>query len=75
MLRIPELADAQALIGSCGIRECTPITRVISLIAPDDVRSIRVATKIGQRFERADSDPAHGEPVHVYTIARSNVAA
>ena len=50
--------------------ESTPIDRVVSLIAPDDLRSIRVATKIGERFERADVDPLHGEPVHVYSIAR-----
>lgn len=50
--------------------EHTQIDRIISLIAPDDRRSIRIATKIGQRFERADVDPAHGEPVHVYTITR-----
>jgi RimJ/RimL family protein N-acetyltransferase len=49
--------------------EHTQIDRIVSLIAPDDRRSIRVATKIGQRFERADVDPMHGEPVHVYTIA------
>ena len=48
----------------------TPIDRIISLIAPDDLRSIRIATRIGQRFERADVDLVHGEPVHVYTIAR-----
>ena len=51
--------------------EQTGIDHVISLIAPNDVRSIRVATKIGQRFERADEDPVHGEPVHVYAIART----
>jgi len=34
-------------------------------------RSIRIATKIGERFERADVDPLNGEPVHVYTIART----
>ena len=34
-------------------------------------RSIRVATKIGERFERADVDPVHGEPVHVYAIDRA----
>lgn len=50
--------------------EHTQIDRVISLIAPTDLRSIRVATKIGERFERADVDPVHGEPVHVYAIAR-----
>ena len=48
----------------------TQIDRIISLIAPDDRRSMRIATKIGERFERADVDPVHGEPVHVYTIAR-----
>jgi RimJ/RimL family protein N-acetyltransferase len=48
----------------------TQIDRIISLIAPDDLRSIRIATKIGQRFERADVDPVHGEPAHVYAIAR-----
>jgi len=49
----------------------TLIDRVVSLIAPDDLRSIRVATKIGERFERADVDPVHGDPVHVYAIART----
>jgi RimJ/RimL family protein N-acetyltransferase len=48
----------------------TQIDRIISLIAPDDRRSIRIATKIGERFERADVDPVNGEPCHVYTIAR-----
>ena len=50
--------------------EHTPIDRIVSLIAPHDARSIRVATKIGERFERADVDPMHGEPVHLFTIAR-----
>jgi len=53
----------------------TEIDRVVSLIAPHDLRSIRVATKIGARFERADVDPVHGEPIHVYTIARPEVSA
>ena len=51
--------------------EHTQIDRIISLIAPDDRRSIRIATKIGERFERAGVDPVHGEPVHVYAIART----
>ena len=46
------------------------IDRVVSLVAPHDLRSIKIATKIGERFERADVDPVHGEPVHVYAIAR-----
>jgi len=49
------------------------IDHIISLIAPHDLRSIRVATKIGERFERADVDPVHGEPVHVYAIHRPDV--
>jgi len=48
----------------------TAITRVISLIAPGDLRSSRIATKIGERFGRAGVDPVNGEPVHVYTITR-----
>jgi RimJ/RimL family protein N-acetyltransferase len=48
----------------------TQIDRVISLMAPDDLRSIRIASKIGERFERADVDPANGEPVRVYAVAR-----
>ena len=48
----------------------TSIDRIVSLIAPDDLRSIRIATKIGERFERADVDPVHGEVAHVYTVAR-----
>jgi RimJ/RimL family protein N-acetyltransferase len=48
----------------------TRVDRIVSLIAPDDFRSIRIATKIGERFERADVDPVHGEPAHVYAIAR-----
>jgi RimJ/RimL family protein N-acetyltransferase len=60
---------ATAAIG--WVWENTQIDRIVSLIAPDDRRSIRVATKIGERFERADVDPVHGEPVHVYAIART----
>jgi len=48
----------------------TRIDHVISLIGPADFRSQRIATKIGERFERADTDPANGEPVHVYGIYR-----
>lgn len=49
----------------------TAIDRVISLIAPHDGRSIHVARKIGLSFERSDSDPVHGEPVHVFAINRA----
>ena len=48
----------------------TDIDHIISLIGPDDLRSIRVATKVGEHFERADQDPVHGEPVRVYGIHR-----
>lgn len=49
----------------------SPVDRVISLIAPNDARSIHVARKIGLSFERSDSDPVHGEPVHVFAINRT----
>ena len=60
---------ATAALG--WVWERTRIDRIVSLIAPDDRRSIRIATKIGERFERADVDPVNGEPVHVFTIART----
>jgi RimJ/RimL family protein N-acetyltransferase len=46
------------------------IDHVISLVAPSNLRSIRVATKVGERFERADVDPINGEAVHVYGVHR-----
>lgn len=48
----------------------TAIERAISLINPDDARSRRIAIKVGQRYERDDVDPVHGEAVHVYVIDR-----
>ena len=48
----------------------TQINHVISLIGPSDVRSARIATKVGESFERADVDPINGEPVHVYGVER-----
>jgi RimJ/RimL family protein N-acetyltransferase len=51
--------------------DSTEIDHIISLIAPDDLRSIRIATKIGEQFERADVDPINGETVHVYGIDRA----
>jgi RimJ/RimL family protein N-acetyltransferase len=49
----------------------TAVTRVVSLIGRDDRRSIRIATKIGEQFEREDVDPWNGEAVVVYTITRT----
>jgi RimJ/RimL family protein N-acetyltransferase len=64
------LATEAATAALAWAWEHMPINRIVSLIAPDDLRSIRISTKIGERFERADVDPVHGEPVHVYTISR-----
>jgi len=48
----------------------TKIDHIISIINADDLRSMRVATKVGETFERADVDPINGESVHVYGIRR-----
>ena len=48
------------------------IHHIISLIGPHDLRSIRIATKIGEQFERADVDPLNGEKVVVYGIRRAS---
>jgi RimJ/RimL family protein N-acetyltransferase len=49
--------------------EVVAADHVISLIHPDNGRSIRVAEKIGERFERADE--LDGAPVHVYGRSRT----
>ena len=51
----------------------TDIDHIISIINAGDARSMRVAVKIGERFERAGEDPINGEPVHVYGIDRPPV--
>ena len=48
----------------------TDIDHIISLINADDVRSMRIATKVGEQFERADMDPINGESIHIYGIHR-----
>ena len=48
----------------------TTIDHIVSLINADDARSMRVATKVGERFERTDVDPINGESIHVYGIRR-----
>jgi RimJ/RimL family protein N-acetyltransferase len=50
----------------------TEIDHIVSLINADDLRSMRVATKVGEQFERADVDPINGESIHVYGIRRPN---
>ena len=46
---------------------------IISIIQPDSVPFIRVAEKIGERFERADS--LNGTRVHIYGVRRSAASA
>ena len=43
---------------------------IISMIQPDNNRSLRVAAKIGQRFQRPGV--LNGMPIHVYGIDREN---
>jgi len=42
--------------------------QIVSVIRPDNQRSIRVAEKIGERFERAEV--MNGETMHLYAIHR-----
>ena len=46
------------------------LDHIISLIRPDNPASIRVAQKIGERFERVGVNPINGETVHIYGIRR-----
>ena len=81
LLGVPELADAEALsetitghvIGCVGFYHPQRPWPGVDLgwVFQRSRWGHGFATKIGQRFERADVDPVHGEPVHVYTIART----
>jgi RimJ/RimL family protein N-acetyltransferase len=44
---------------------------IISIIAPDNIRSLRVAEKLGERFER--HDVLDGKGVAIYGISRSDL--
>jgi RimJ/RimL family protein N-acetyltransferase len=48
----------------------TSLDHVISIINADDTRSMKVATKVGEQFERADVDPIDGGPVHIFGVSR-----
>jgi RimJ/RimL family protein N-acetyltransferase len=65
------LATEAAVAALAWVWDHTEVDRIVSLMASDDARSIRIATKIGERFERAGVDPIHGEPMHVYAVART----
>jgi RimJ/RimL family protein N-acetyltransferase len=43
--------------------------RLISMIPPDNARSIRVAKKIGETFEREDA--VDGRAVHIYALPKT----
>ncbi len=42
---------------------------IISIIQPDNTRSVRVAEKIGERYE--GEEPWHGSVAHIYGIRRA----
>lgn len=64
------LATEAALAALAWAWAETDLDHVISLINADDVRSMRIATKVGEQFERADVDPINGESIHIYGIHR-----
>ncbi len=64
-------ATEAATAALAWLWQFTTVERVISLIAPEDHRSIRIATKIGERFERTEVDPVNGDPCHLYAVART----
>lgn len=46
---------------------------IISVIRPDNLRSIRVAEKLGERYER--TEVVNGDLMHVYVIHRADSSA
>lgn len=56
-----------------GFAECG-LDRVLSIRHVDNVRSARVMDKLGLRFQFETTVPAHGTPVAVHAITRSEHA-
>ena len=52
-----------------GLGDNVETDHVISIIRPESVKSVRVAAKIGERFERADT--MNGASVHIYGVRRA----
>jgi RimJ/RimL family protein N-acetyltransferase len=48
---------------------------VISVIDPDNARSIRVAEKLGMRHETSHRHPATGRKLHAYAISSQDAAS
>ena len=61
----------EAAGAALGWAWSTPkMDHIMSLIGPDNAASIRVATKIGEQFEREGISPFSGERVLIYGIRR-----
>lgn len=58
--------EAASAIGDWAFRELEP-ERLISLIHPDNVRSLRVAQKIGEHYVR--DIPLHGDTAQLWALA------
>ena len=50
--------------------QATPIDHIVSLIRPDDARSMRVAEKSGQRFEREGIEPLNRQRRRIFGLYR-----
>ncbi|HRE29429.1 MAG TPA: GNAT family N-acetyltransferase [Anaerolineales bacterium] len=49
------------------------LPRLVALIDPANARSLRVAAKLGMRFEREAMLPNYSYPDHLYSIERADV--
>jgi RimJ/RimL family protein N-acetyltransferase len=74
-LRIPEGSDGHGFATEAAQAalllawDHVDTDHVISIIQPESLASVRVAEKIGERFERADT--LNGASVHIYGIRRT----
>ena len=70
----PYWGQGYATEAVCAVRdyafETLGLSRVIALIDPQNVASIRVAEKAGMQYERAVMLEGYTHPDHVYAIAR-----
>ena len=63
--------EAARAVRDYGFRELR-LNRIISLIDPENYRSIAVAKKVGMRFEQEIVMEGYSHPDHVYSITASD---
>ena len=59
--------EASSAVMAYG-RDVLTLDRIVAIVSPDNVRSIKVLGKLGLRFQRMERWPADGSEIKLYAI-------